>query len=109
MAFQARAAQSVRPAQPSRTGWSMSLPVTLGSRTASRGTFFWHSAHQIREVETGEDYEGRTMKALRGSTLTLAVLALTGYALAQRGTGPAGPPSATQAPSEAMGSLDFLE
>src|SRR5436309_8420834 len=47
--------------------------------------------------------------ALRASTLALAALAVAGYALAQRGTGPAGPPSATQAPSEAMGSLDFLE
>ena len=41
--------------------------------------------------------------------MSLVVLAVAGYALAQRGTGPAGPPSATQSPSEAMGSLDFLE
>src|SRR5438045_2409120 len=46
---------------------------------------------------------------MRSLSMSLAVLALTGYALAQRGTGPAGPPSATQSPSEAMGSLDFLE
>src|SRR5437868_13257889 len=46
---------------------------------------------------------------MRSLSLSLAILALVGYALAQRGTGPAGPPSATQAPSEAMGSLDFLE
>ena len=51
----------------------------------------------------------RSVKSLRGFTISLAVLTLAGYALAQRGTGPAGPPSATQAPSEAMGSLDFLE
>src|SRR5437899_742053 len=50
-----------------------------------------------------------TMNVLRASTLTLAAFAAGGYALAQRGTGPAGPPSATQSPSEAMGSLDFLE
>src|SRR5437762_11895140 len=50
-----------------------------------------------------------TMNVFRASTLALAGLAIAGYALAQRGTGPAGPPSATQAPSEAMGSLDFLE
>jgi polyvinyl alcohol dehydrogenase (cytochrome) len=49
------------------------------------------------------------MNILRASTLTLAVMAVAGHALAQRGTGRAGPPSATQSPSEAMGSLDFLE
>src|SRR5215212_3521372 len=52
---------------------------------------------------------GQTSKACRAATLTLAALTVAGYGLAQRGTGPAGPPSATQAPSEAMGSLDFLE
>src|SRR5438132_3160466 len=48
-------------------------------------------------------------RMFRSLSMSLVVLAVTGYALAQRGTGPAGPPSATQAPSEAMGSLHFLE
>jgi polyvinyl alcohol dehydrogenase (cytochrome) len=53
------------------------------------------------------------MKALGKSAAKLAVFALAGhmaaeYALAQRGTGPAGPPPAVQSPSESMGNLDFL-
>ncbi len=39
----------------------------------------------------------------------LAVFALSGYASAQRGTGPAGPPAATETPNyEAKGDFDFL-
>src|SRR3954467_11917661 len=45
---------------------------------------------------------------IRSSALRLAVFALAGCALAQRGTGPAGPPSATQGNSESRGAMDFL-
>ena len=45
---------------------------------------------------------------LRSSALSLAVIAIAGCAWAQRGTGPAGPPSSTQGDSESMGAMDFL-
>jgi polyvinyl alcohol dehydrogenase (cytochrome) len=45
----------------------------------------------------------------RRFAIKLAVLALAGYAFAQRGTGPAGPPLATESPNyEAKGDFDFL-
>src|SRR5690349_5729181 len=40
--------------------------------------------------------------------LAILVIALAGPALAQRGTGPAGPPSSAQNASESMGNMDFL-
>ena len=48
---------------------------------------------------------GSTMKS---SILKAAVFAVAGLAMAQRGTGPAGPPSSTQGNSESMGAMDFL-
>jgi polyvinyl alcohol dehydrogenase (cytochrome) len=48
-------------------------------------------------------------KSYRRFALKLAVFALAGYASAQRGTGPAGPPLATEnANYEAKGDFDFL-
>jgi polyvinyl alcohol dehydrogenase (cytochrome) len=49
-----------------------------------------------------------TGSTMRNLTLRLAVFAVAGYALAQRGTGPAGPPSSSQGNSESMGAMDFL-
>jgi len=45
---------------------------------------------------------------IRVSVFRLAVFAVAACALAQRGTGPAGPPSATQGNSESRGAMDFL-
>lgn len=44
----------------------------------------------------------------RHLALRLAVFAIAGCVLAQRGTGPAGPPSSSQSNSESMGNMDFL-
>lgn len=45
----------------------------------------------------------------RSPSLWLSVLTVSGLALAQRGTGPTGPPPAVQRPTESIGSLDFIE